>query len=585
MDHARLSIHLINSMRFYRFFSWQRVRRPPDGFFMLNNTFREIDRRMEQLGDLPIFSATVNRVNRVSKDQDSDAMALAVEVMKDANLTAKLLRLANSSYYNRGLGKISAISRAVVLLGFETVSNLCLTLKLIDSFHNENPGIDMNALLVNAFLTGGLMREVAAKAGVDDIEQSYVCGLLHGLGEIIVAYALPEKYLDMQALREKGEDSWVDIQKAVLGGSFSDIGQRLAKNWEFPQTVVKTMEPVELKGVITRRNRNEINRSMATLAQASLDLVYGRADAGSESLGELLHDMGELAGVPRAEIEKSLTKTFHTCCELANDYGLEPATLMPTVEETDDSLLNKTTRQFAYYVGTQAGINLDEEREPVSKPVTEKDRKKDKEKGPEQVAATAAEQSRLENAPAVAETLAEKSGTAGDPQVQLEILQEITGLISSQTGVHHVFSKLAEGIQRGVGFARVVLCLLSADHSQLIARISFGDGVEVLKEYFNLPVREQRNLFIRVLREGNEMLVQNVDDNSWKTTVPEAYQKHVAAPGFMIGAIRAGKRPVALVYADNGLSRRFISPVEKQGFVQFINQGRLALQIAELNRG
>jgi len=51
----------------------------------------------------------------------------------------------------------SQLMRTVVLLGFELVSNLCLTLKLIDSLHTENPGIDMNA-----FLTGDLVREVVA---------------------------------------------------------------------------------------------------------------------------------------------------------------------------------------------------------------------------------------------------------------------------------------------------------------------------------------------------------------------------------------------------------------------------------------
>ncbi len=547
----------------------------------LKDTFKEIDKRMEQLGDLPIFSATVNRVSSVSSDKNSDAMGLAVEVMKDANLTAKLLRLANSSYYNRGLGKISAISRAVVLLGFETVSNLCLTLKLIDSFHTENPNIDMNAMLVNAFLTGGLMREVAAKAGVSDIEQSYICGLLHGLGEIIVAYTLPEKYVEMQKLRDKGEGTWVEIQKIVLGGAFSDVGQRLAKNWEFPQAVVKTMEPVELNRAITKRGQKELNRSMATLAQASLDLLYGRADDNPETLGELMHDMGELAGVSRAEIEKSLTKPFHTRCELANDYGLEAKTLMPPVEETDDSLLNKTTRQFAFYAGTRAGINEVEEDEPV----IEVSGKAGKQSKSAKAGATEKEKAKMKNAPAVTETLEEKSAALGDPKAQLDILQEITGLLTSQAGVHHVFAKVVEGIQRGVGFDRVILCLLSADHSQLIGRITHGDGVEVLKEYFNLPVRDQRNIFIRVLREGNEILVSNVSDKSWAKSIPEDFHRRVTAPGFMIGAIRSGNRSVGLLYADNGVSRRQISENEKQGFIQFINQARLGLQISELNRG
>lgn len=158
-------------------------------------TMARIKAGMDRLGDLPIFSTSINTVRRVSSDPQADAMAVAQEVLKDASLSTKLLRLANSAYYNRGLGKISVVSRAVIMMGFETVRNLTLTLKLIESFQKSNTAVDMSRMLVRSYLAAGVVRTMAAKSGVKDIEESYVCALLHNLGEIIVAYVLPQEFI------------------------------------------------------------------------------------------------------------------------------------------------------------------------------------------------------------------------------------------------------------------------------------------------------------------------------------------------------------------------------------------------------
>ena len=94
-----------------------------------DQTLEKIRSRMKMLGDLPIFSASINRVRRISADPDSDAMQLAREIMKDANLSTKVLRLANSPYYNHSRTRIGVISRAVVVLGFHTLKNISLIRK------------------------------------------------------------------------------------------------------------------------------------------------------------------------------------------------------------------------------------------------------------------------------------------------------------------------------------------------------------------------------------------------------------------------------------------------------------------------
>ncbi|MCK4744338.1 MAG: HDOD domain-containing protein [Sulfuriflexus sp.] len=542
---------------------------------------KQIEQRMSELGDLPIFSASLNKIRRVSKDEDSDAMSLAVEVMKDANLVTKLLQLANSPYYNRGFGKIASVSRSVILLGFETISSLCLTLKLIDSFNSEHPSVDMNLMLVNAFLTAGMAREIAEKAGIKDVEESYICGLLHGLGEIIVAYALPEKYDDMSRQSRETDVSWGKIQQQELGGSFYLIGRKLAEQWGFGNSVVKTMNPYAKKSDKTLRDVTDINNALASLAHESLDVIYARSNRSKQGLGDIYQNLADAVGIERNEIEESMQQTFRTSCDLASDYGLDVKLLMPPVRASEDALLNKTARQLAFFAGTRAKNN------GLLKDGDLIDEFLDSDETRNESSASAVKQEEKIN---VSKTTSSDKESAtlehqGNLQVQLSILQEITGLITSAAGVHHVFGKVLDGLHRGIGFKRVSLCLLNADHTELQMRLGVGDLLDPLKGYFDLQVRDKKNLFIKVLREGNELCVSDVNDAAWKDSIPEAFIKKVGVSSFMISALRAGNKPVGLFYVDNGPRSGPVNDIMQQGFIQFVSQAKLALQYAEMQRG
>ena len=175
-------------------------------------TLKNIHTQLGHGGDLPVFSATLNRIQELSRSPEGDAMVLAMAILKDANLSAKLLRIANTPEFNRGAGKVTVISRAVVLLGFNRIKNLSISLKLIENFSNAYPDSGIEKLLLRAFLNASMARELAAKAGVRDIEETFLCGLLFNLGEIIISCSMPEVYQDMRLARAAGDKSWNSIQ-------------------------------------------------------------------------------------------------------------------------------------------------------------------------------------------------------------------------------------------------------------------------------------------------------------------------------------------------------------------------------------
>ena len=553
-----------------------------------NDTLQAIEKRIKQLGDLPIFSASVNRIRQVSGNPDSTAMALSKEAMKDANLVTKILRLANSPYYNRGNGKIKLISRAVVILGFSTLKNMGLSLKMVESFQHEHPSIEMNKMLINAYLAAGFVREISLKCGIKDVEESYTCALMHNLGEIVCAYFLPEKFTEMKVLHEKDGLSWKEVEQRVLGISMKDIGQRLATSWEFPSTIVKTMEAYDPDQTTLPRGDIQMNRALASLANNVVGTLYQNNHRVNMSFPEILGKIAETAGLDPSVIESNLVDSFKMSCDLAEEYGLKKEMLMPDMEQSNDELRDRMAGKLSYLASTHRSDSdkVEEQTEKVAQTSPAKGTAS-------QVSVTTSiptttetpsipddtAQDRTTRYPVKDKAIVDDAAGHADPNKQLEIIQEITALIAASASLITIFSKVLEGLYQGVGFDRAMLCLLSPDRDQYMARLAFGKNAAALKKYFNFPVNEDHDVFSHTMIKGSEILVEDINDKSWASLIQSDFYQSIGAKCFIIALLRSGSKPIGMIYADKMTTQKSITTDEHRGFIQFVSQARLAIQM------
>ena len=77
--------------------------------------------------EMPIFARTAQHITNVVARDVSSVAELSRGILQDASMTARLLRMANSAYYNPHSHSINTITRAVMVLGFETVRSMCLS--------------------------------------------------------------------------------------------------------------------------------------------------------------------------------------------------------------------------------------------------------------------------------------------------------------------------------------------------------------------------------------------------------------------------------------------------------------------------
>ena len=564
--------------------------------------------RAQKTGDLPIFNASVDQVRRLSSDRDAHSMELAQTILKDANLSAKILRIANSPVYSRGIGKISSVSRAVVLMGFDTIRNLCVTLKLIESFEHDHPAIGMNQIVARAYISAGLARDIGIQCGSKDAEEIYICGLLHGLGEIAVANFLPARFNAAVCAHKDQGLTWHQAQDKILGIRFSEVGQQLAATWNFSSRITSTMLPFNPHHKGPLRNREELSHALAALGSDLVGKLFIDHTNEPNAMRDIMGTMSELTGLRLDKIENCLTQSFQASCELAKEYGLDSKVLLPTMHESGDDLRDRLAREFAFHASTQIAKKPVDvittptaaaEKLSASASITPsigvggERRANNSESDVTAInvggRARTETDSILNNTPAFASNAETNAATPaapvaipalrGDPLIQLSIIQEITTMVTEGETLNKLLVKIIEGLQRGVGFERILLCLMAPDRNSYAGRIAMGKDTDGLRLAMTGRINESNNLFSKVLIEGADLLVPNITDGEWKGKLSPDIVKKLGTTSFILGGVRSGTKPIGFFYADNGTTQTPVTPEQRRGFSQFVMQARLAVQI------
>ena len=188
--------------------------------------------KVETLGDLPTLPEVVLSIRRVAADDHTSAADLANVILQDAALSGKVLKLVNASFYRQTAGRISTVTRAIVILGFTAVQDLAMGLKV-----QEMLGRVGNRARLKAFWTLSLgsalcTRQLALKAGYPSPEEAFVAALLQDVGQIMLEHCFPEEYA--KVLEKSGEARRLAAEQEFLKVDHAQVGEALARLWNLP---------------------------------------------------------------------------------------------------------------------------------------------------------------------------------------------------------------------------------------------------------------------------------------------------------------------------------------------------------------
>lgn len=175
-----------------------------------------------------------SRAFEVVESPDSSAEDIAAVVACDPNLTARLLGLVNSSYFNLAC-QVETISRAVSVLGTRELYNLILALSAVSTFSRiPNSLVNMQTFWRHSIHTGLLARALARRARVLHPERLFVAGLLHDIGSLVLYHRQPNACRDLLLLADGDEEVLWQAEQESFGFDHADLGGHLAFRWQLP---------------------------------------------------------------------------------------------------------------------------------------------------------------------------------------------------------------------------------------------------------------------------------------------------------------------------------------------------------------
>jgi putative nucleotidyltransferase with HDIG domain len=208
----------------------------------MSNSQQPLSRLIRRARDLPTLPRTVLEITETINNPKSSAQDLAQVIATDQVLTARLLRLVNSSFYAFPR-RISSVTNAIVLVGFDAIRHLMLSSSVFDVFHGPHgPAIDG----IEQFWDHSLACAVGAKTignqmRYDRVEELFVAGLLHDIGKIVEMRFAADAFQDAVDLAQSEQLLIIAAEKRVFGFDHQEAGRMLAQRWNLSEMLASVI--------------------------------------------------------------------------------------------------------------------------------------------------------------------------------------------------------------------------------------------------------------------------------------------------------------------------------------------------------
>lgn len=195
------------------------------------------------IGDLPTLPQVVTQLMALLNDPNSTAEDVTEVMARDVALAAKVLKIANSSFY--GLTqKVVSVKQGIVVLGFSVVKSLAISAAVFDVF-SSNRGLAFNRedFWLHSSACAYAARYLAENKvkGVDP-EAAFMAGLLHDIGIMVLDQFAEEKFEEILDISLDEDLSYDEAEQEVLGTHHGAIGAAVAQHWQLPPELISAIE-------------------------------------------------------------------------------------------------------------------------------------------------------------------------------------------------------------------------------------------------------------------------------------------------------------------------------------------------------
>jgi putative nucleotidyltransferase with HDIG domain len=181
------------------------------------------------------------KINELVHDTNASAADMADVIQHDPGLTANILKVVNSAYYNLAR-QVDTVSRAIAIIGTNDLYNLATALTAARVFanipcHLTSPDIFWR----HSIATGILARKLASHSSVIGSERLYVAGLLHDVGSLLIYSRMPELSSEVLMVANGDEEVLYQAENDIIGFNHAMVSAELLRLWNLPANLVSAV--------------------------------------------------------------------------------------------------------------------------------------------------------------------------------------------------------------------------------------------------------------------------------------------------------------------------------------------------------
>jgi len=291
--------------------------------------------------DMPTLNLVVKEICELSEDNDCRADDLTKIILRDANLTSRVLKISNSIYYNRSFTPIKTVSRAIVQLGFDNLKNITLASSLIDSFLKGKPKTLLIESLAKSFHAAVQARALVPYITGEHKEQVFIAALLRNIGELALLATGREAAEHFVTERNLQPENEASISREYLGVDINQINRALIKEWSLGDLVRESSED------------NVRPTTMACAVNIGNELSkYIHKGVNSQEMEKIYQQMAKLCCITPEAAKIQVVQMAEEAAVIAKSYGVEVLLQALPAEETlaTETPVKRTGYEFQQYL-------------------------------------------------------------------------------------------------------------------------------------------------------------------------------------------------------------------------------------------
>jgi len=485
---------------------------------------------------MPGFAGTVTDVTYAVNSDSTSAADVAHAILRDPSLTSRLLKMVNSFFYNPSSQEISTVSRAVMVLGFDQVRALALSLVLIDSLSDGQQRDKLISEIALSFHAAVQAQELARKTKCKSPENIFVATLLSRLGNMAFWAFADDKAQALLELVNSGDMTEQEAENKILGFSLKDLTRGLSKSWSLGEL---------LDNALSNKKTNDPRLDVIEMGQ----LIAQSTVSGWDS---------ERAKLAIEKVADKLNLTIDTVKEMAHTNAKNAKKVTRLYGITKSS--NKIPQPNIALVETQDNQSQIEAITQDVKVAAESTIVHESDLG--LVQASIKQQKVIHPEP--------------DSHIQMTILGDISRAIEEKPSINIILEMVLEGLYRGVGMDRSLFAVISKDHKKLTCKYAVGADSERLINEFTLDISSPKNIFNQVIKSKKAAHIP-ADPKQLTGTLTRAVLEQLGAPPYLVMPTIVKGKVIGMYMADRNVSKRDVKDEDFVAFQQFCQQANMGL--------